>query len=416
MLGKHTDYTGGRSLTAATEQGFRVVGVARENRRLRLIDCGPGADQAIVAEIEIGAGTAPAAHSWLVYPMTVAKRLEADFPGRIPGADLAFSSDLPPAAGLASSSAFVTAVFLALARLGGLGVHERFLSEIPGNQALAGYLGAVESGRAFSGFEGGAGVGTHGGNEDHTAIVCSRRGRLGQYAYQPVTRERSVPMPEGYLFAVGFSGVVAEKTGAAREAYNRASRLASEAAAAWRTTSGGDASHLSDALEAAGSVEDLIEAIESCAPAYSREALVRRARHFAEEHGKLVPAATTALEAGDLSRLGEVVDRSQARAEELLDNQVPETIHLAASARRLGAVAASAFGAGFGGSVWAMVESETAGEFLTRWRRDYLEAFPEHGHGSRFFATRAGDGAQEILPPGRGRPALEGLLRESTAR
>jgi galactokinase len=44
--------------------------------------------------------------------------------------------------------------------------------------------------------------------------------------------------------------------------------------------------------------------------------------------------------------LGVLVDRSQAMAESILRNQVPETIHLARSARELGAVAASAFGAG----------------------------------------------------------------------
>jgi len=38
-----------------------------------------------------------------------------------------------------------------------------------------------------------------------------------------------------------------------------------------------------------------------------------------------------------------------------LGNQIPQTIFLAKTARQLGAVAASAFGAGFGGSVWALV-------------------------------------------------------------
>ena len=61
---------------------------------------------------------------------------------------------------------------------------------------------------------------------------------------------------------------------------------------------------------------------------------------------------------GDLDAFGALVDRSQALAESLLGNQVLQTIHLASSARQLGAVAASAFGAGFGGSVSALRLSE----------------------------------------------------------
>ena len=54
-------------------------------------------------------------------------------------------------------------------------------------------------------------------------------------------------------------------------------------------------------------------------------------------------------------------------AERLLGNQVPETISLASTARALGAAAASAFGAGFGGSVWALVPEADAHAFASDW-------------------------------------------------
>ncbi len=50
-----------------------------------------------------------------------------------------------------------------------------------------------------------------------------------------------------------------------------------------------------------------------------------------------------------------MAERSQEAAERWLGNQIPETIALARLARHVGATAASAFGAGFGGSVWALV-------------------------------------------------------------
>ncbi|MGH8945200.1 MAG: galactokinase family protein, partial [Acidimicrobiia bacterium] len=75
---------------------------------------------------------------------------------------------------------------------------------------------------------------------------------------------------------------------------------------------------------------------------------------------------------------------------------VPETVFLADSARQLGAVAASAFGAGFGGSVWALVTEQEGPKFLEEWRTSYLEAFPERAEGCSFFVTRLGVAAQEM--------------------
>jgi galactokinase len=77
-------------------------------------------------------------------------------------------------------------------------------------------------------------------------------------------------------------------------------------------------------------------------------------------------------------------------AERLLGNQVPETIALARIARELGAVAASAFGAGFGGSVWAMVKTDCAESFKSEWAERYWPRYPESAKRSEFFLTSAG--------------------------
>ena len=91
--------------------------------------------------------------------------------------------------------------------------------EIDSSEALAGYLGAVENGSAFGSLAADFGVGTNGGSEDHTAILCSRGDRLGQFSYAPVRAERSVPLPPGHLFVIAVSGVHAGKAGEARERY-----------------------------------------------------------------------------------------------------------------------------------------------------------------------------------------------------
>ena len=42
VLGKHTDYAGGRSLTCAAERGFSVAYVPRDDDVLRLVDAQDG--------------------------------------------------------------------------------------------------------------------------------------------------------------------------------------------------------------------------------------------------------------------------------------------------------------------------------------------------------------------------------------
>ena len=59
----------------------------------------------------------------------------------------------------------------------------------------------------------------------------------------------------------------------------------------------------------------------------------------------------------------------------LLGNQVPETIALARAALEHGAFAACSFGAGFGGSVWALVDGD-ADAFARRWDAGAFVARP----------------------------------------
>jgi galactokinase len=71
-------------------------------------------------------------------------------------------------------------------------------------------------------------------------------------------------------------------------------------------------------------------------------------------------------------------------------------VALARSAREMGAMAASAFGAGFGGSVWALVKRSEAFAFLSEWRAQYARAFPGHSKQSEFFITGAGPGLTRL--------------------
>ncbi|HET7564310.1 MAG TPA: galactokinase family protein [Gemmatimonadaceae bacterium] len=394
FLGKHTDYAGGRSLLCTVERGICMLAAPRRHGRVRIHD----ARSRETASFRLQPDVVPEAGHWSNYPMTVARRISRNFPGALLGADVVFASDLPPAAGMSSSSALVTAVFLALSDINDFSARVEYRRTVRTTEDLAEYLGAVESGRSFRVLAGDTGVGTQGGCEDHTALLCSRPDALIQYAFGPVRHERTIELPAGHHFVIAVSGVHAEKTGAARDAYNRASRAMSEILERWRRTTGRDDATVAAAVASSPDAATQLRASirdggDGDMPA---SALLDRLEHFLTESDELIPAAGDALARSDLEALGTLVDRSQQDAERLLGNQTPETIALARIARELGAVAASAFGAGFGGSVWALVRSDQASELRARWTERYGAEFPAAASHAEFIETRAGPAATRL--------------------
>lgn len=367
LFGKHTDYAGGRSLLTAVDRGLCFVAAGRED--------------AVVTLADLVHGSLRISSDWSAYPEAVIRRLLRAFPESKAGADVVFGGDLPQAAGLSSSSALVTGALLSLAAARGLPGHAPFAERVASVEDLAELAAAMESGAPFRDLAGDEGVGTRGGSEDHTAILCALAGHAVQYSFAPVRRERVVALPGGWSLAVAASGVVAEKAGAAQGAYNRVSEEARTLAALARETAGGDAAHLAAALAAGADAPARLRRLAEQA------GLLPRLEQFLAESGEIVPAAADALARGDAARLGELAARSMALAESALRNQVPETLDLVRSARDSGSAAASAFGAGFGGSVWALVEERSAAAFLDAWRGGYLERWPERRPRAAFFLT-----------------------------
>ena len=436
VAGKHVDYAGGTSLVAAVERGISVMVAVIQEPKLVFVDAdgilrgepgavfeamlGPGGP--ILEEAEERGPVAGAA--WHLYPRTALRRIARDAPGRMDGgAVVAFSSSLPQAAGLSSSTALLTAFWMALdARfglgmaLGGVGPFDvrralgPFSEAEPGRDlALARYLSALESGRRYdapqaAGEVDGAGpplglplrgVGTDGGSQDHAAVLLARAGRLTRLRFRPMALIGEVTFPPAWVMAVGVSGVHSEKAGGTQAAYNRLASEARDAAARWRDRTGRDEPHLGSILESLSDEDP--GAWGDGDPATWMGA---RFLQFRTECQEVLPSIVKALESWSHAgpeRMGRALDRSQRLAEEVLQNQVPETVFLVRSARRLGVPAASAFGAGFGGAVWAMVRKDEAAAFLRRWRHDYLSRFPSRARGSRFFFTPPGPGAFRVF-------------------
>jgi len=335
---------------------------------------------------------------WSNYPETVFRRIARNFPTGLRGADIAFASDLPPAAGMSSSSALMVGFFLVMNAVNDLDGRDEYKENIQTAEELAGYLGTLENGQTFGSLIGDKGVGTFGGSEDHTAIMNCEAGRLSQYAYCPVAFQRRLDLPESHTFVIGVSGVVAEKTGDAMEKYNRASRLAFTALEIWNRVSGRKDSHLARAIQNEGPHEIREVLKRAQGGEFSSPDLVRRFDHFVSENEEILPLAGDALADGDLTGFGTWANKSQTNGAALLLNQIPETESLASIAVSLGALGASAFGAGFGGSVWALVPRDGCDAFMEAWKAKYTEQFPERRQSSQFFQTDASAGAFELCP------------------
>jgi galactokinase len=393
ILGKHTDYAGGRSLLCTVERGFCVRAAPRKDSTVRVIDVGRGEE----FETALDAGTLRSLGGWENYVVTVARRVARNFPGSRRGVDIVLASDVPSAAGLSSSSALIVAVFIAISKANDLRSRPEFRSALSSREELAAYLGAVENGEMFRQFASDTGVGTLGGSQDHTAILCCEAGKVSRYAFAPVRREAVLPLLPQYTFALGVSGVAAEKTGAALERYNRVSLAVHRLLEVWNQVTKRWDVTLADAINSANDAADRLRALtmKAADAQFTAGALRNRLEHFLAETYEIIPAATDALSHAAVGEFGVVVDRSQDLAEKLLQNQVPQTVALQRTARELGAVAASAFGAGFGGSVWAMIPTAGSREFLSAWEAKYRESHAAYSAKSMFFLSPPGPHAYQ---------------------
>ncbi len=393
LVGKHVDYAGGRSLTCAVDLALHVRAEALNEPVIRV----RSAPRRGLVTMAIDPRASAHGPAWSTYVAAVARRFARDFPHFRTGVNLQIRSDLPESAGLASSSALVTALATALADANDARHDPRWIAAAPNALARAEYFAAIETGAPYGRFGGEDGVGVRGGAQDPIAIICAEGGVASQFSYLPGRLERRVPWPADYVLAIGVSGVGATKTGNARRDYNRAADAMRALTSGWNLLTGRQDNTVAEALAARPDAGEQLAAIaRKGSAAFADDYLVRRLAQFREEVQVIVPGVGDALRDRDFASLGQLVDRSQELAERALGNQVSETMALVRAAREGGAAAASAFGAGFGGAVWAMVPGAAAEAFVREWRGAYGLAFPGRAQNARWLVTRPSEPAREV--------------------
>lgn len=373
FLGKHTDYCGGRSLVCAIDKGFFVECESNDDGQINLIN----EDSQEVITFPFLENLTLTENHWSKYPQIVAKRVAQNFRSKpLKGVNIKFRSNLPQAAGVSSSSALVVAIFAAISKVNDLPEFEEYQANIKDKFDLGNYLGCLENGYDYGTLKGNKGVGTFGGSQDQTAIVCSKENTLTKVSFCPVCHEGDFAVPENLVFVIASSGVVAEKTGAAMTKYNNLSLMSQEIRKLF-----------DENLSLAQVVEKY--GFEEVEAKLDNQNLVNRLTQFYIESYEIIPKVSELLKNSEIEKIGELVDLSHQNADRLLGNQVPETNFLQSNARKIGAIASSAFGAGFGGSVYALVKENEAENFKNKWQAIYLEKFPQHSEKSEFFITKA---------------------------
>lgn len=307
LIGEHIDYHNLPVLPIAIGRSVRVTWHARTDRLIHAASDAYG-----TREFEWTANLAPVADGdWENYLRAAARTVQRKW-GLGYGVEAQIASDLPSAAGLSSSSALLVAVTLALLRANG---HDPSFEEL---------MEVLPEGEHF--------VGTRGGGMDHAACLASRAGCASLIGFQPVS-VRHIAIPPDWAFLAAHSLVTAEKSGAAREAYN--ARRAGD-----------------------------------------------HSLHVSSE-AQRVQDAVRAMEQRDAAAFGRLLVESHASLRDHLKVSCPELDRLVEAALDAGAIGARLTGAGFGGcAVVFCLRSERAGLRARLIQRYYAghAAFDESKH------------------------------------
>jgi len=316
LIGEHIDYHGLDVLPMAIDRRVRVRFRARGDRRIEAQSAGPWGARAF----EWTPRLAPVASGdWENYLRAAASAVASRW-GSCAGVDAWIASDLPPAAGLSSSSALLVAFALCLLVANGL---EAGFEEL---------MAILPEGEQF--------VGTRGGGMDHAAILASRAGYASLIEFAPLA-VRHIAVPADWAFLVGHSLETAEKSGTARAAYN-ARRQAGTAA----LTRLGMGSYR-DVVAAPQRHDEFLARLDNTE---ERDAFL----HTTSEAAR-VAEAVTAMEAGDAEGFGRLLTETQRSLRDRLRVSSPALDRLVDAALASGALGARLTGAGFGGAIVAAI-------------------------------------------------------------
>jgi len=415
LIGEHTDYNGLPVLPMAIDRSILIAVAPRFDRAIRLFNT---AARFASRRYELSDDIPPyRAGDWGNYSKAAAQGLMRAYGEQLRyGADLLVDGNIPSGAGLASSAALVVASALALLAANGV--------DVP-YETLADLLPAAERY-----------VGTLSGGMDQATSLLAHAGHALRIDFFPL-RVRPVPLPPGFHIVVCHSLVQAEKSRAAKHAYNLRVMECHLACRIFERALGGSlprglrtlgdlgalfpgrplleftgslAAHVPDRPLRLCEVADLVgtspERLRSQCEVEmggdDRFNLLRRVRHVLSE-AERVEQAEDALRAGDAAAFGHLMDASHASCRDDYEVSCPELDELVSLAKQAGALGARLTGAGFGGCTVNLVGDADVTSFLTRVDCHFYE--PRLGHAGHLsdhryiFTPQAGASVTRLREP-----------------
>jgi len=403
ILGKHTDYQGGETLLLTGPKNFFAIASPADDGLTELVNADPSMGTTVL-RVNVNDPVITVKGVGSHYTSRVVKRLsknllDAGFPS-LKEVKSVFIGDVPFGGGTSGSSSKVITDFSIFASVSGLLMNREFISLIIENGRKAGlrtnqqgvddfllalsmYLAHYENGLDFGDLKGDRGVGTFGGSEDHTAIVLGKKGKLLYCRYCPTEVLESIDIGSQYSVIVAFSGKRAEKTKEAMTKYNRLSLLASSAVNALNEIHGTHFSLLRDFYKELPSGQKAHAAYKHLLEYTKEKALAERACQFFKERD-ILRRAVACLKDDNIHEFGNLINESHDLSRKYLKNIVPEIDYLQKCANSLGALGATGFGAGFGGSCYAVVTSTCCADFMKQWEKEYTKKFPQFRDHAQF--------------------------------
>jgi galactokinase len=334
LIGEHTDYNDGFVLPAAIDLATYVGAAPRKDRRLVVYSL--AFDEGV--EVDLDAAPAPWRH-WSDYVVGVALGLEREGL-RLSGANMMLATELPMGAGLSTSAALEVAVGYALSDLAGSALERKGL--------------ALLCQRAENEF-----VGMRCGVMDQLISCCGVAGHALLIDCRTL-ETRAAPLDVQARLVICNTMVSHEL---AASEYNKRREECERAVAL-----------LSAEFDGVRALRDVSPEALARHGAALPDVILRRARHVVTENARTL-AAAAALEAGDLSCFGRLMNESHASLRDDYEVSCAEADLMVDLAQSLeGVFGARLTGGGFGGSTVNLVAAEAAERFMRLIAQAYRDA------------------------------------------
>lgn len=360
LIGEHIDYHDLPVLPMGIQRRIWIAFRVRNDSRVRAVSSGPYGEREFSLTANIDSGLPG---DWANYLRAAAHAVNSRWT-LTRGIDAAVTSNLPPAAGLSSSSALLVGFTIALLNANEFSpTFEELMEILPEGEQL---------------------VGTRGGGMDHAAVLACREGCALLVNFAPLDVS-PIPIPDDWSFVIAHSLTTAEKSGAMRSEYNGRRTAGSQALkqlgfasyrSAIQTHSQGELAALATQAQQGRLSNDEMQCF----------------LHVVTETFR-VEAAVAALRDADATAFGKLLSASHASLRDQLRVSSPALDSLVEIAHSSGALGARLTGAGFGGCVVILCKGSDCEHIRAELVKNYYSHHPDFDPESHIIIAEPSSGA-----------------------